>query len=225
MSDDPTKNPPAEGGTPAPSELTNLKAEMNRKLDNTNAQLNAVLEQLKAARAPAAPQAPATAPKAFEDVVYDDPKAAKELLKKELMAEFNEASSRQSQQTQKLQATVQRIFSEYPEFNDESNEVTKRAREIYATYAPEDQGPMALEAAARSAASEYGLKPKSKRTQNDDSFQLSGSASGARPAKKKDEIDDETLLIAQLMGRDLDDPKVKERLKQSASRKNWKNYR
>jgi hypothetical protein len=222
---------PPQGGTPPPAandEIKNLKAEFSRKLDNTNSQLQAVLEALKKPAAPA-PAAPAQKAPSAEDFWYDEPAKAKALLESEIAtkvkAEITTESKREREYQQRFQTVVNGLYNDYPELNDESHEMTKRAREIYSTFSDAEKAePLALDVASRRAASEFGIRPKSKRGENDDNFTLSGSASGTKPAKKKEEISEATLMAAQLMGRDINDPKVKERLKAAASRKKWNSY-
>ncbi len=215
-----TKTPPVD---PAPNdEFKNFKAEVSRKLDNSTAQLQALMEQLKKT---AAPTQSAPKSQSAEDVWFDDPKAAKQLLKEEVRNEIRTEMGRDREVQSKYQTVVSNIYNDYPEFNDESHELTKRAREIYSTFGDDDKNsPLALDAAARRAASELGYKPKAKRSTEDDTFALSGAKSGAKPSKPKEDIADATLMIAELMGRKTSDPKVKESLKKASSRKTWNRY-
>ena len=58
-----------------PDPLTNLKAEFNRKLENSNAQLLAAIESLKKNNAP-----PPAATKKVSELIFEDADAAAEVI-------------------------------------------------------------------------------------------------------------------------------------------------
>jgi hypothetical protein len=139
---------------------------------------------------------------------------------------MNRSSQAQAKQTQ----TLSQLVREYPELNDDSNPLTKKAVEIYQSM-PEDEksSPMAYKLAVKEAASELSVKPISKRSQEEsDSYSVSGnSGSSYSPAntrkKKEDDIDQKTLEFAKLLGRPVDDPAYREKLKNLSKRK-WSKY-
>jgi hypothetical protein len=213
-------------GAPAGTvdELKNLKAEMNRKLENTNAQLQQVLAALQTPKPGKSESAPAA-----KVSVFEDEEAYARRIKDEAKAEVTKELREEAQRTQKYQTIVNQIYSEYPEVSDQNSPLMQRAQEIFKSL-PEDEqaSAVAMKAAVAQAASEIGVKPKSKRTSSDDdSFSIpsgGGSNSSRRPGREP-EIDSKTLELARLMGRDTSDPKYLERLKNAAKRTNWKVYK
>lgn len=210
----------AEGGAPASSpstdELKNLKAEMNRKLENINATIAEQLKSLKAAPSAPAPSAPAQK----KVSVFDDEdayaesvvSAAEERIARKLAAE-REAQAKQ-------QATIGALMSEFPELGNNDHELTKKAAEIFQALPDEDKASrLAMEAAVRKAALEVGVKPKSKRGGDEnDAFSMGGS--GSRSVKRDSEsLDPRTVEFAKLMG--VDPEAVKKRVK---TRKNFTSW-
>jgi hypothetical protein len=132
------------------------------------------------------------------------------------------------QTASRQQQTVNALYSDYPELANTEDPLSKRADEIFRTFSEDERSnPLAMRAAVREAASEMGIKPKSKRVDtNDDSFSISGGGSGGgRPTRSRDnDLAPETLEFAERMGMDVKDPKVIERLKERAKRKNWSRY-
>lgn len=213
------KNETQQGqAAPPQDEIKNLKAEMNRKLDNTTAQLQALLDQMKK---PTAPTETKKAPSVFEDeeafAASIEQRAAERIRKEQEATQAAQA---------RYQNTVQGILREYPEAADEASDLMKRAKEIYGALGDDERNsPLAMKAAVAEAASEIGLKPKSKRPQNDDdSFALSGSTQSTRRSSREPDLDPATVAFAKALGQPVDDPKYLERLKAAAKRKNWKKY-
>jgi uncharacterized coiled-coil protein SlyX len=211
MSDDQNTGTTTPEGSVAPQqdEIKNLKAEMNRKLENTNAQLAALLNELKQKSAPSAAQ---SSPAKVS--VFDDEEAYARRIKEETAREIeSKLEARQAQQT-KYQTVVNQLVSEYPEANDTSSELYKRAQEHYAQLDDSEKAnPLALKAAVTSAAAELGMKPKSKRQKSsDDGFTMSSSSTG-HGTKRKDDLDQGQMDFARMMGLNVDDPKVRERIK------------
>lgn len=229
-------NPPATGGDQTPDPLKNVKAEFDRKLGNVNQQLeqtnktlSGLVGQLQAMAKPAAAQqkpAP-TIDKEIEDSWYDSPAKAASLIaeraKNEIRQELQSAGAIQQKTTNTLNALV----SEFPELSDQEHEFTKRAIAIYSEM-PEDEksSPASYKAAVREAALEMGVKPRSKRTEDDDNFSLrSGGNYSSRGdggnARRRNTLDPAVADFARMVGVNPDDPKVKERLISNHGRKTW----
>ncbi len=208
------EKPPAEGVAAPNQEILNLKAEMNRKLDNANAQLLAAIESLK----PKAKEEPKT-----KVSVLDDEDAFEERIVERAVS----TAQRITQEQSRTQAKISQLYTDYPELNDPDHAFSKKADEYYRGLSAEDKkNPVALEAAVYRAATETGMKPKKSRGDDGDGFSLGGSTGGTRAAaKKKDtEVSDTMVAIGALMGVDYNDPKRKESLKQAAKRKKWNTY-
>jgi hypothetical protein len=217
---DPTQNIKAEFGR----KIGNLESEVS-KLAQTNQQLLAHIQQMAVTNKPAEP-----AKEDIEDLWYKDPRKAAAAIKNEAKREISEEMNRSSQAQAKQTQTLSQLVREYPELNDDSNPLTKKAVEIYQSM-PEDEksSPMAYKLAVKEAASELSVKPISKRSQEEsDSYSVSGnSGSSYSPAntrkKKEDDIDQKTLEFAKLLGRPVDDPAYREKLKNLSKRK-WSKY-
>lgn len=81
------------------------------------------------------------------------------------------------------------------------------------------------EHAVLKAVAKAGLIPKSKRPVVDEDTSISSRSSGQRPPKAKGKIDERTLMVAQLLGRDITDKKVLEGLEAASNRETYSKYR
>lgn len=206
--------------------IQQVKGEFTRKLSNTEAQITelkkaneAMLAQLKKLTTP--PPAPKTESEDVEDILYRDPKRYTEIV--ERRAEERVMSKlRAEQAVQQKQSTVlSSLINEFPELSNNDHELTKKAIELYNNLPDDDKtSPMAYRLAVKEAAMELGVKPRSKRAE-DDSYSFGGSSGGTSSRKKKETLDSSTLDFAKIMGLDTSDPKVKERLAARAAR-DWK---
>jgi hypothetical protein len=227
MSDQDNGSSTSESG----ESLTNVKAEFSRKLSNieqkysnlesTNAQLLATLQAMSAPKA-----APTSK---LEDVWFDKPSEAAARIKNEAKNEaLQEIRSEQAAAARNNQ-TLSQLVSEFPELSDGNHDLTKKAVEIYSAMSPEDKtSPLAYKAAVREAASELAIMPKSKRREDDD-FSISGGGSSSvrgesRPSRQGGGIDKATEEFARLVGVDIDDPKVKERIKSKHNRRTYNKW-
>lgn len=190
---------------PAQDEIKNLKMEFSRKMDNTNAQLQALLNEMKSSK-PAQSEAKPVS-------VYDNEQEFRRQIKEEAKAEIRSELATKESHNSKYQATINSIVQEYPEVSNTSSELMVRAQEIFASLGDDEKSsPIAMKAAVTSAAAELGIRPKSKRsTSSNDNFSL---GSGSTPkSTKKSEIDPRTEAFAKMVGLDLSKPEVRERLK------------
>lgn len=233
---DANQNTPA--GEQNADPLKNVKSEFDRKignvdqkLDQTNKTLAGLVSQLQQI-AKTTPAATSTKPaptiqKEIEDNWYDNPAKAvnliKEETKNELRKEFVDANAIQ----QKTTNTLNTLVKDFPELADQDHEFTKRAVQIYAEM-PEDEktSPAAYKAAVREAALEMGVKPRSKRTEEEmDDFSLrSGGNYSSRNeggARRRNTLDPAVAAFAKLVGINPDDAKTKERLINNHGRKRW----
>lgn len=205
---------------PAADEIKNVKAEFNRKIGNleqTNAQLLAQLQQLTSKLSP---PKPATESKVS---VFDDEEAYAARIKAETAAEIRREMDARNSQQAKQATVIQSLMQDYPELQDMSHDLTKKAVELYNSLSDEEKShPLAYKAAVRDAAAEMDIKPKSKRrTSESDDFTMSGSGSGAGRQKREPEMKKETLQFAEAVGLNIKDPKILERLKARHNRKSY----
>jgi len=231
MSDE-TKAPDAPKSE---SEINNLKQEMSRKLGNYESKLNelaqtnqALLQKLSQLTQPK-PISVKTDDDDMDKLWYDDPRKAaakiKEQTKAEIMAEYQKDQEIKA----KTQSTLATLVNDYPELNDATSDLTKRAVELYnAMSDAEKTSPVAYKAAVREAASDLGILPVKKRVvSDDDSFSGSSSAttrSDGRRSSKKDDLDPRTIAFAKLVGLKIEDDNVKSRVKERAKRTDWNKY-
>lgn len=209
--------------------IANLKSEFNRKFENqqkelktlsdTNASLSAQLKQIK----PAAPTEPKKKP--LDQIFYEDPEAHARILKDQAKAELKEELRQEQAQATRTSQAMAKMANEYPELTDQNSDLTKKTLEIYNAYSDDEKrDPKALRLAAFEAVQDLGVKPMSKRT-DDEIFSLS-QGGGNRPPRRgpSDKLDARTEDLAAVMGLDYRDPKVAARLKERAQRKNYKSY-
>lgn len=216
---------PPGSGTPAPEtppaqdELKNFKAEMGRKLENTNAQLQQLLQAIQKP-APAAP----TASKKIEDVWYDKPAEAAQMIADQTAATIRKELATQNAAQTRYQSVANQLASDFPELNDPKSDLMTKAQEIYKSLSDEDRShPLAMKTAVMEAATDLGVRPKGKRTSNDEAFSL-GGGSGSGSKRKSAQLEAGQEVLAKLLGVNIDDPKVRERVTNNHGRKysSWK---
>lgn len=224
-----------ENGSSAPEGgegLTNVKAEFNRKLSNfeskisgleaTNAQLIAAIQSMAAPKKEVAPA------KKIEDVWFDKPTEAAETIVKQAEERIMKTIDSRSAQLHRQNQTLSQLVSDFPELSDNNHELTKSAVAIYSAMSEEDKtSPLAYKAAVREAASELGIMPKAKR--RDEDFSVSGSGSSSARSERtqtrtKGGLDPATEEFARLVGVNVDDPKVKDRIKARHGRRSYNNW-
>jgi hypothetical protein len=209
---EPVVTPPAD----PMAEVRRMNQELQQSLLNLKSEMNRKIEALK-------PTPPPEPVRPLQETLYDNPELAIEQI----------TSSIESRLTSKLEerenskALAAKIYSDYPELEDPNNPLTQRANEIYTALSPtERKDPKALKSAVLEAAAEMALAPKSKRkttqSSDSDSFSLGSKGSGKRPVKKE-EVTDNMLQTAALMGLDVKDPKVVERLR-ARTKRSYGNY-
>lgn len=212
--------------------IKNLKAEYSRKLENVNNELvqqRVAMEQILNAinsrqAAPAQPQAK------LSDLVYNDPERAAEIIEARAVEKATQIVDSRMKQTQAAQAVITKMASDYPELNDEASELRLQALSIYAKLDQSTKNsPEGYRIAIREAAAELGVLPASKRakkTSNADDFSMpaTGAAGAKNRQARQPELDSNTLALAEAMNLNIKDPKIVDRLKQRAQRKNWNRY-
>jgi hypothetical protein len=214
--------------------INNVKQEFTRKLGNVesqvaeltkaNQQLLAQLQNFTASK-----QAPVVVEENLEDLWYKDPNAAAAKIEARTEKRIEAKIAQTQRAQQKQNQTLNKLVSEYPELNDESNPLYKKAVEIYTAMDDDDKvSPTAYRLAVKEAAQELNVKPVNKRSEEElDAYSVSSSSTYSnRPqtrGKREDEVDPRTLAFAKALGRPVDDPKYLESLKKSA-RKQWTKY-
>lgn len=222
MSDENNGTP--EGGQ---DPLVNLKAELNRKLSNSEQKMvefaktqEALLSKLNEMTQPKAAPA-AKAEESLSDIMYSDPDKYAALIEERAEKRIMGQISRQQAQVAKTQSVLSELQSEFPELASADHELTKKAVEVYNSL-PEDErsSSLAYKVSVKQAALDLGYKPKSKRPADEEP----SIGSGGRVPRKSNKLDSSTEQLASMFGLNTSDPKVKERLIKSANRE-WTKFR
>lgn len=209
-----------------PDPINNLKSEFNRKLTNLEESNQKLAETLQALIQRVTPEAAPkqSQSKPLSEMVYDDPEGFVNTVVTKAVEGSRKVMDTERQADQKRQAVFMQLFNDYPELVDSSNELTKKTLEIYSAMSAEEKAsPLGMKMAARDAATEMGVVPKSKRrNQDSDDFSFGGSSGGTGGERKSkgDKQEDEAILsVASLfkdafkdMGKDVNDPKFQKRL-------------
>lgn len=217
---------PTKSGEAAVDPLVNIKAEFDRKLTNTETELKKTNDLLKTllqnqTAAAAKPAMGKSQPPPLSDddelatAWYRDEKKAASIVKKQAVDETLQILDRRDEAMNKRAKVIQDIQSEFPETYDQSHPLVLKANEYFAGYSDEEKAtPSAMKLAIKEAALELGIKPRSKRTDADDTaFSFSGYSPSRPPAPRKQStgISAETAELARLMK--IDVKKVEERAK------------
>lgn len=214
-----------EGG--GDDRIKNLQAEFSRKTSNVEAQVaklaeanNALLRQIQSLTAPAAP-----AKKKMSDLIYENPDEAvaqiTQTATENAWKRFEEHTARQQKQSN----TISELYGQYPELADPNHEMTKKSLERYGNMSDSEKAdPRSLRLAALETAAEMGVKPKSRRSEDDESYSLPSGGSGAPRKRDNGKLPAEMLDFARLAGLDVSKPEVMERLKKRAKRQTWNRY-
>lgn len=207
--------------------IKNLKAEMSRKQDNLLQELSDLKKQLASVNDVVIQSSVKSQPAQQSDAAIPDPvldpEKYRDYIRSEMRREMEDTLAVQNQR----QAQLNSLVSQYPELQDSSSDLTKKAIEIYnGLSAAEKNMPSSYKLAVSAAAQDLGVMPVNKRKapqdQEDFTINSSSASSPRRPQQRKEEkLDDATVEFARLLGRPVDDPKYLEKLKSTAQRKAW----
>lgn len=223
MSEALPKDAPTEATFNAAEELKNAKAEFQRKYGNLEestkslqTQIQQLVSQLKGA--PAASSAPEK-----KVSVFEDEEAYGRRIKAEAADEIRRELATQGEQAKRYQAMSMQLVSEYPELNDKSSALMKKAQSIYDGLPESEKAhPFAMKSAVYDAASDLDLKPFNKRAPKDDADGFSlGSGSGAATGdkKRKGDLTAEQESLAALLGIDVSNKETRARLNSNHNRR------
>lgn len=202
----------------------NFQKEVDRKLGNTNAALEALKktnEQLVAslAQSKQSSKQKKEVSEYSTDLLYSDPDKWAKLQKDSIKSEINEENSRVQQNQQKVQQTLSRLSSDYPELADPNSDLARKAISIFDSYAEDDKANAAVsyKAAIMEAVADLGVKKISQRNQNEadidhGDFVVSGHNQRRNSNEKKPKLDSRTVEFAELMGLDTENKDVLKRL-------------
>lgn len=218
-----------------PDQVTNLKAEFNRKFEGINnalaqqnqmlqEQLNSILQTMTAKQTAAA-----GGEAKLSDLIYNDPDKAAAIMEQNASAKAANAAVAAVASYQERQSTLSSLAAQYPELADTGSELAKAATAAYnALPARLKDTPEGYRMVIRETAADLGILPiaKRKKAESDDDFSVSGNSSARKAAARSKDtgLSADTLDFARLSGLNVDDPKVLESLKSRAKRTNYKKY-
>ena len=219
----------AANSAPPAAPTVDVAAELKKTTEALSAQINQLKAEFNRKISNVVPAAPAPKTKRFEEEFYEDADRAVAGLKQETKRETVDEIVQVLDRRDQLRETQNKLFGEFPELQDASSPLYKKADEIYRSFGiSEGQlDPRALRAAVNEAALDLGVAPKSKRQKESSSDDFTGLGGGSAPKggkQSKSKVTDGMLVWAQQMGLNTSDPKVIERLEQRAQRKNWMKY-
>lgn len=191
---------------------------LNAQLTQVQEELKKMNERMEATQNALAEANRPRAPKEDEDENIYDPK----VLSRKMEAAFDTKLRAERQKD----LTIFNLSEEYPEIRTDAKvrqAVLDAQKEL-----PESQRDTAsgYEFAVLKAVSKAGLIAKSKRQTVDEDASISPRSGGSRPTPgKKVKVSDKTLQVAQMLGRDISDPKVLAGLEEAANRDTYNKYR
>lgn len=203
--------------------LKNLKSEFSRKIENLSTTITSQNQQMEALIAKLNSNNSASNTKTetvdLGELIYQNPNEAVNKITERVVDNVN----KRTQQEINTRNTVTRLQNEYPELLDASSTAYKSAEKYYDSLPTNLRGtPEGAEIALMRAVKEEGLVPKNKRnSDSNEDFSMDGSGArrvNSKRGKPDTEIAPETLGFAQLMGKNIKDPKYLERIKKESKR-------
>lgn len=185
--------------------------------------------------------APAPKPQKQEEeedlstTILVDPAKAVSRLTSQITEKVMGAMSNQNSKRDSFQSKFAQLQADYPEVANSSSELHTRAKELMAESEAGEYDSAALERAVLRAASEKGIMAmkhrKVDKTEDNDDYMGGGGSSGSSPSERKNKrsgkLDPKTVAFASLVGVNVKDPKVLERLTniQNERAGNWNKYK
>ena len=225
MSDKPIETPAAGEAEP----IKNLKAEFDRKTANLDAEAKALRSEVQALVAQLKGSAQPTAPETGKKIsVFDDEEAYARQIEERAEQRIEKKMAAQQERQAKYQSVSIQLMADFPELGDKSSPLMQKAQEVFNSLSEEDRAhPLAMKTAVYDAATELDVKPMNKRSRKeDDSFAL-GSGSGSSSTNKNkgsSDVSENDTMLAQLLGVNIDDPKVRDRIAKKHGRKSYGKY-
>lgn len=215
----------ADDKTNTSSSTEGSNADKSKGNEAINASLSEVQEQLRAMNTAMEAQQ-----KAFIDAINKPTKKQEEeddntYDPKKLLEKAEQSFDKKLRSERAKDMMIYNLAQEYPEIQT-NKEVRQAVLEAQKSI-PEALRDTAdgYEMAVLKAVSKSGLVPKSKRQAIDDDMSMSSRGNNRPPPKAKVKVSDKTLMVAQLLGRDIEDPKVLAGLEAAANRETYTKYR
>ena len=203
MSEQESNGQAASNNDALKAEISDLKSTFAKQ----QSELMASIQALKAK-----PEAKAQVEADIETELYSNPKAVLERFKEQAKQEALQAVGQYNQAESKRINTLSALQNDYPELSDASHPLTKEALQIWNALPDEDKSsPMSYKIAVREAAENQGLKAKSRRPVVDEDT-MSGGYNGSRSRTKTTKLNSDQLELGALMGLDMEDQSVRDRI-------------
>lgn len=208
--------------------LHNLQQEFDRKVANAEQKTASQLDQINAqlqALADAVKPAPKVEEPDWQSLSYEPDRMAEE-IRKSVEGSLSKRLEAQQQAQVEQNKVMSELFQKFPDLANPGTPLYQAASGKIASLS--DQSPAAIKAAVYEAA--FETKPEKPKTGSDNKDDFSfGSGKGSREVEKgagkgKSKVNELTLAWSQLMGRNIEDPSIREGLEKAASRKNWRKY-
>lgn len=208
------RDPSAQDGGEDP--IKQIKGEMNRKLEKTEAAIQKLTEQnaallaaIQAAQQPAKPKTQEPEKK-LSDIMYEDPERYAAIIREDATREATKAVTEQMTRNQEVQATVAALAADYPELADSESELVKSTLKILEGLpANERNSTTSYKYAVREAAHRLDVKPRTKRDSSEDFMAPGGSAPSRRKSRSDAQVIESSKDMASVFGLNLEDPKAK----------------
>ena len=210
----------------------NIKSEFDRKLQNQSAKIDQIMDALtnmQSQRQQAA--APQDSGPSLEDLKFTDPERYEQLKEQQLEQKLESKVMGKIEQENRKQQTLVDLINKYPDLKSDQSELSIAAKTAHEALPENLRGTAegyklaVLEAASQAKKGES--KVSDKKSEDVGEF-IAGSGSGegrGESKKKKADLDPKVETIAELMGLDVSDEKVRARLKDRAGRSNWSQYK
>lgn len=196
--------------------IKQLKSEFERKMGNSEARMaeltaanQSLLSKIEDLTKHIGPKVePRKAD--LSSLLYSDPEAYAVAIQERADARAEKIVDDRLSAMTNTNSHINKLYGEFPELSDESNPLTKRSLEVYNSMsANEKKATSSLRLAVLEAASELGVKPKSKRPDDEPV----GSGNGPAPRRRNtNKLDAGVEEWASIMGLDTSNPKTKENL-------------
>lgn len=194
-----------------PDTLAEIRAQMEQLIQNQNQLTQTMASALK----------PQPRVEEEDEDQYYDPKK----LRARVTQDTQSIIADQLRAEKAKDAMIWELAQEYPEIK--SNQQIKNDILAAQKSLPENLRDTAVgyETAVLKAVSKAGLVPKSKRPTTDEDASFEPRGAGEARGNKKVKLSQNTLAIAELMGRNVNDPEVIKRLEAAANRDTYGKYR
>lgn len=202
--------------------LSTVRGELDSKLAEVTNQIKALNDVYAKNFEAIATQ---IAPKKQEPAIGDDDIYDPGKLSEKVSSVASKIAGEALAKERQLNSKIYELSQEFPEIQSDKD-LRKAVLEMHNQIPGYlKDSPEGYEMAVLKAVAKAGLVPKSKRLETDEDVSLSSrGGSKVKPTSRK-KVSDTTLMLAELMGRDINDEKVLKGLEEASNRDRWGKYR